>query len=143
MTVASVRRSLKAEGQSASIRELVKQHNQRPFQPNVKFPLSLRKFIGALPPGRIVRKVIPLKLLQSKLDEFINTPGLPPLQIRLHGSHFGVSTLFVFLKDKIKNDYDRKNPLVERELAGPGETLNFSVPLRGTHSFRFNDVNSN
>jgi phospholipase C len=143
MTVASVRRSLKLEGRSASIRDLVKQRNQIPFQPNVIFPLSLRKFIGALPPGRIVNKAIPLKLLQSKLDEFINKPELPPLQIRLHGSHFGVSTLFVFLKDKIKNDYDRKNPLVEKELAGPGEVLEFSVPLRGTHSFRFNDVNSN
>ena len=103
MTVASVRRSLNLEGRSGSIRELVKQHNQRPFQPNVKFPLSLRKFIGALPPGRILKKVISLNLLQSKLDEFINAPELPPLQIRLHGSHFGVSTLFVFLKDKIKN----------------------------------------
>jgi phospholipase C len=143
MTVASTRRLLKVEGRSASIRELVKQRNEIPFQPNVKFPVSLRKFIGALPPGRIGRKVIPLKFLQSKLDEFINTPKLPPLQIRLHGSHFGVSTLFVFKKDKIKNDYDRKNPLVERELAGPGETLNFSVPFRGTHNFRFNDVNSN
>ena len=52
MTVASVRRSLKLEGRSASIRDLVKQRDQIPFQPNVKFPLSLRKFIGALPPGR-------------------------------------------------------------------------------------------
>jgi phospholipase C len=142
MTVASVRRSLKLEGRSASIRDLVKQRNQIPFQPNVKFPVSLRKFIGALPPGRILRKVIPLNLLKSKLDEFINTPKLPPLQIRLHGSHFGVSTLFVFLKDKIEDGYDRKNPLVEKDLAGPGEVLEFSVPLRGTHSFRFNDVNS-
>jgi phospholipase C len=49
----------------------------------------------------------------------------------------------VLFKYKNNHDYDRKNPLVERELAGPGETLNFSVPLRGTHSFRFNDVNSN
>ncbi len=143
MTIASVRRSLKLEGRSASIRDLVKQRNQIPSQPNVKFPLSLRKFIGALPPGRIVKKVISLKLLQSKLDEFINTPELPLFQIRLHGSHFGVSTLFVFLKDKLGKGYDRKNPLVEKELAGPGETLEFSVPFRGSHSFRFNDVNSN
>ena len=142
MTVASVRRSLKLEGRSASIRELVKQRNQIPFQPNVKFPVSLRKFIGALPPGRILKKVISLKLLQSKLDEFINTPKPPPLQIRLHGSHFGVSTLFVFLKNKIGNDYDRKNPLVERDLAGPGEVLEFSG-LFSDHRFRFNDVNSN
>lgn len=143
MTVASVRRSLKLEGRSAGLRDLVKQRNQIPSLPNVKFPVSLRKFIGALPPGRIVRKVIPLNLLRSKLDEIINDPKLPPLQIRLHGSHFGVSTLFVFLKDKIKNDYDWKNPLVEKELAGPGETLEFPGVFFGTHKFRFNDVNSN
>jgi hypothetical protein len=51
--MASVRESLNIVGQSASIKQLAEQRNE-------SFPLSLRNFIGAPPPGRILRKVISL-----------------------------------------------------------------------------------
>jgi phospholipase C len=141
MTTASTRRLLKLEGRSASIKELVQQ--RRKLQPNLKSPVSLRKFIGALPPGRILRKIISFRLLKRKLNEFFNNREHPLLQVRLHGSHFGVSTLFVLLEDPVTKDYDKKNPVVEKDLVGPGEVLEFPGVFFGTHRFRFNDVNSN
>jgi len=67
MILASVRQSLKVSGLPISIREEVRKRNQVPFGPDWRpdwtFPLSLRKFIGAVPPGRVLRKVIPLNFL--------------------------------------------------------------------------------
>jgi len=77
--MASVRQSLNVVGRPVSIRELVRLRNQQPFPPDWTFPLSLRKFIGALPPGRILRKVIPLDLFPCGS----NTPQLAARN-RLH-----------------------------------------------------------
>ena len=54
MTSKSVREALHVAGQSISIKQVVRQHNV-PF-PKWSYPLSLRKFVGALPPGRILGK---------------------------------------------------------------------------------------
>ena len=64
----SVRESLNVVGQTVSIKELAHQRN-------ASFPLSLREFVGALPPGRMLKKEIPLDFLQRKFDEFFNNPS--------------------------------------------------------------------
>ena len=87
MISVSVRNALNAVGQSVSIRQVVRQHNL-PF-PRWSYPLSLRKFVGALPPGRILRKVIPLDLLQRKFDEFFNNRPRPLFKFKLHGDEMG------------------------------------------------------
>ena len=68
----SVRESLNVVGQAVSIRQLAHQRNE-------SFPLSLRNFVGALPPGRILKKIISLEFLQRKFDEFFNNPERRPL----------------------------------------------------------------
>lgn len=95
----SVRDALKVLGQAVSIRQLAQQRNE-------SFPLSLRKFVGALPPGRVLRKVISLDLLQRKFDEFFNNPDRRPLfKIRLDNVGSGDhrhSTLDVFFDHPAK-----------------------------------------
>ncbi len=133
--IVSVREALNVVGQPVSIRELAQQRNE-------SFPLSLRQFVGAPPPGRILRKVIPLELLQRKFDEFFNSRERGPLfQIRLNGKKLGQSTLTVAF-DKPVGGYDHEDPLVSKELAGPGEVLEIPGVIFGTHKYRFSDVNS-
>jgi hypothetical protein len=86
MTSKSVREALQVAGQSISIKQVVRLNNV-PF-PKWSYPLSLRKFVGALPPGRILRKEIPLDLLQRKFDEFFNNREKPLFKFRLHGDAF-------------------------------------------------------
>jgi len=98
MIVASVRQFLNVPGRSVSIREAVQNVNiGLPPHLDYKFPLSLRKFIRALPPGRVFTKVIPFDLLQRKFDEFFNNRDKPLLQLRLHGSK-----LEVWLEDPLR-----------------------------------------
>jgi phospholipase C len=140
MTVASVRKSLNIVGRSASIRELIRIQKQRPLHPDLTFPVSLRTFIGAVPPGRILRKVIPLVLLQSKFNEFLYDRFRPLFQLHIDGQNLGASTLSV-LFDKPGKGYDLNDPLVETALGEP-EPLTIPGIVFGTHRFRFSDVNS-
>ena len=71
-------------------------------QRNEAFPLSLRNFVGAPPPGPILRKVILLDLLQRKFDEFLNRRARPPFLVRLNGTHYGASTVTVTFDDPVK-----------------------------------------
>jgi len=96
----SIRDSLGLIGRSASIRELAQQGN-------ASFPLSLRQFVGAPPPGRLFRKVISLDFLQQKLDVIFNQRPRPLYLIRLNGSHYGQSTVSVFFDDPVRGyDHD-------------------------------------
>ena len=90
----SVRESLNVVGQSVSIKQLAHQRN-------ASFPLSLRNFVGAPPPGRILRKVISLDFLQRKFDVFFNERVRPLFQIRLNSKErkFGQSALTVAMDD--------------------------------------------
>src|SRR6266487_6117299 len=102
----SVREALDVVGQTVSIKELAHQRN-------ASFPLSLREFVGAPPPGRILKKNIPLALLQRKLDEFFNNLDRRPLfKIRLHNVGSGDhrhSTLDVFF-DHPRTGYTSQMP---------------------------------
>src|SRR4030095_16840512 len=93
MISVSVRDALNLVGRPASVREIVRLRNL-PF-PIWSFPLSLRKFVGALPPGRILRKVIPLDLLQRKFDEFFNRRPRPVFKLHIDGQQMGASALTV------------------------------------------------
>src|SRR5262249_45363236 len=134
----SVRDALKAVGQSISIKQVAHQRN-------ASFPLSLREFMGALPPGRILTKVISLDFLQRKFNVFINDRARPLFQVRLDSKEkkFGQSTLTLAM-DTPKG-YDHDHATVLKELAGPGERLSFDVgvgPLSVTYYYYFQDVNS-
>src|SRR6266404_9201371 len=134
----SVRGSLNVVGKSVSIKQLAHQRN-------ASFPLSLRNFVGALPPGRILNKVVSLDFLQRKFDVFINERSRPLFQVRLDSKErkFGQSTLTVAMDDP--KGYDHVHPKVLKELAGPGERLSFDVgvgPLSVTYYYYFKDVNS-
>jgi hypothetical protein len=125
----SVRQSLNVVGQPTSIKQLA-------HQSNAPFPLSLRQFVGAPPPGRILHKVISLDLLQRKFDEFLNKRGRPPLLVRLNGTHYGASTVTVTFDDPVKI-YDH-DPFISVDLAN----LEFPGIVFGTHRFYFQDLNS-
>src|SRR5262245_5229014 len=127
----SVREALDVVGQAVSIKELAHQRN-------ADFPLSLREFVGALPPGHLRKKVIVLDFLQRKFNEFFNQRPQPLLQFRLHGDAPGASTLSVLFNDPLlETGYDEENPLEAVELAGPGEVL-----TAGESRYRFVDVRS-
>jgi hypothetical protein len=133
MAHTSMRDFLKAAGKAASVRQ-VATASRWPF------PLSLRRFTGALPPGRIQRKVVSLDLLQRKFDEFLNRRGRPPFLIRFHGTRFGASTVTVTFDDPARGF--GHEPFASIELAGPGEVLEFPGIIFGTHRFHFRDLNS-
>lgn len=137
MIVTNVRQSLNVVGQIASIRELVRQRNLNPFAPDFTYPLSLRKFVGALPPGRILRKVIPLELLQRKFDEFFNKRDRPLFKFRLHGDEWRKSDLTKFMEDPVTT---RWKPYGTPKDLGD-LWLDVQFPLPNT-SYRFNDLNS-
>ena len=126
MVMTSVRAALGATGKTASIK-------QSAHQVNAPFPLSLRSFVKAPPPGRILHKVISLDLLQRKLDEFLNKRGRPPFLVRLNGTHYGASTVTVTFDDPAKG-YDH-DPFISIDLAKPGESLEFPGIVFGTHKF--------
>ncbi len=130
----SVRDSLNVVGQSVSIKQLAHQRNE-------SFPLSLRKFVGAPPPGRILKKVISLDFLQRKFDVFFNQRIRPLFQIRLDGPKFGASTLTVAFDDPVTS-YDHDKPLSSQDLAGPGEVLSYPGLIFGVHRYHFSDVKS-
>jgi phospholipase C len=129
----SVRDALGLAGQSASIRELAQAQG-------ASFPLSLRQFVGAPPPGRLRRKVISLDFLQHELDTLINQRARPLYLIRLHGTHYGASTVGVFFDDPAHGYEHEPNNSVD--LAGPDADLTFPGIFFGTHRFYFQDVNS-
>jgi phospholipase C len=114
---------------SISIKELAHQHN-------ASFPLSLREIVGALPPGRILKRVIPLALLQRKFDEFFNNPKRRPLcKIRLHNVGSGDhrhSTLDVFFDHPAKGYTSQLPDGQPRDLG----------QLESVVDYHFNDVNS-
>ena len=128
----SVREALDVVGQAVSLKELA--HHQR----GAEFPLSLRTFVGALPPGRLHKKVIPLDALQRKFDTLFNQRPQPLLQFRLHGDAPGASTLSVLFNNPLlETGYDEENPLEAVELAGSGEVL-----TARDSRYRFVDVRS-
>ena len=129
----SVRGSLNAAGQVVSIRHVAQASGQT-------FPLSLRSFIHAPPPGPVRHRVISLDLLQRKFDEFLNKRSRPPFLVRLNGTHYGASTVTVTFDDPVKG-YDH-DPFINVDLAKPGESLEFPGIVFGTHRFYFQDVNS-
>lgn len=135
MTSKSVREALQVAGQSISIKQVVRQHNL-PF-PKWSYPLSLRKFVGALPPGRILRKVIPLDLLQRKFDEFFNNREKPLFKFRLHGTEWGKGELNVSFDDPVKGWRPFIDPIEFDNL-----WIDVQAPLPNT-SYRFNDLNTN
>jgi len=135
----SVREALDVMGQAVSIKELAHQRG-------VDAPFSLREFVGAPPPGHMRQKVIPLNILQQKFDTFFKQRARPLLQVRLDGKAPGRSTLTVLFDAPLSQSgtgYDEEHPLIEKELAGPGEVLEFPGVIFGTHRYRFVDVRSN
>lgn len=135
--MASVRNALGLVGKSASLRHLAQQRN-------AAFPLSLRDFVGAPPPGRIVRKTVSLDFLQRKFDEIVNHRAPPLFLARLDSKKkkHGQSALSLAMVDR-NGQYDLDDPFVSGELAGPGERLSFDVGLGGlavTYYFYFQDL---
>lgn len=133
----SVRNALGLGGKSASLRQLAQQRN-------TAFPLSLRDFVGAPPPGRIVRKTVSLDFLQRKFDEIVNHRDPPLFQAQLDSAEkkHGQSALSLAMVDR-NGQYDLDDPFVSAELAGPGERLSFDVGLVGlavTYYFYFQDL---
>ena len=129
----SVRAELGVLETSVSVRQWAEQHN-------LSFPLSLRKSMHSVPAGHILRKVIPLDVLQRKFDEFLNFRSRPPFLIRLNGTQYGESTVTVTFDDPVKGfEHD---PFINAELAKPGEALEFDGIVFGTHRFYFQDVKS-
>jgi phospholipase C len=122
----SVRRSLRIR-RSASIKQLAHQRNE-------PFPLSLRKFVGALPPGRILRKVVDLELLQRKFDQFVNQREQPLFRFRLHGEDYGSSTLTVLFEHPVNG----LEPFAEKDLGH----LEIDLPGPLNPDYHFNDLNS-
>src|SRR3954447_16769789 len=110
----SVRDALDLVGQSASIRQLAGQRN-------APFPLSVRQFVGAPPPGQLLRKTVSPGLLQQKIDVIFNERSKPLYHVRFHGTHYGASTAAVFVNDPVHGYLHEPNASVE--LAGPGEVL--------------------
>ncbi len=138
MIVASVRQFLNVPGRSVSIREAVQNVNVGlPPHLDYKFPLSLRRFIKALPPGRVLRKVIPLNLLQRKFDEFINDRVPQLVKLRLHGTTYGKSKFEIYLLNE-KGAYDEK-PYYSRDL----DNLEIPLPLAPNPDFYFNNLETN
>jgi phospholipase C len=128
MVSVSVRDSLNVVGKAVSIRQLAKQRKE-------PFPLSLRQFVGAPPPGRILTKIVALELLQRKFDEFFNNRSRPLFKLRLHGTEFGSSTLSIFFDDPVTGYRLHGDP---KDLGH----LEFDLPLSPNPDFHFSDVNS-
>ncbi len=129
MISVSVRNALQIAGQAVSLRQLARQSNQ-------PFPLSLRDWVGALPPGRVLRKVIPLDLLQRKFDELFNNRPSPLFKFRLHGDEWAKGELTILF------DYPAEG---YKPFVAPIDLgrlwLDVQWPLPNT-SYRFNDLNT-
>lgn len=138
MIVASVRQFLNVPGRSISIREAVRIVNiGLPPHLDYKFPLSIRKFIKAVPPGRVLRKVIPLNFLQRKFDEFINDRFPRLVKLRLHGTSYGKSNFEVYLLNG-KGVYDEK-PNYSWDMGH----LEIPLPFAPNPDFYFNNLETN
>jgi phospholipase C len=134
MISVSVRSALNLEGRSASLRQIVNLHNV-PI-PRWFYPLSLRAFVGALPPGQILRKVIPLDLLQRKFDEFVNQREPPLVELRLHGTEYGSSRLKAY-QLTARGDAYEPEPFWDEDMG------HLEVDLPGPNpDFHFNDLKS-
>jgi phospholipase C len=132
MISVSVRSALNLVGRSASVREVVRQRNL-PF-PIWSYPLSLRKFVGALPPGRVLRKVLPLDLLQRKFDQFINDPRPQLFMLRLDGENYGSSNFEI-------HKLDERGDLKLYRSADMGH-LEIDLPGPFNPDFYINELNS-
>lgn len=122
----SVREALNAVGQAVSIKDIAHQRH-------ASFPLLLRPFVGALPPGQLRQKVISLDLLQRKFDEIFEERDWPLFKIRLHNLGSGDhrhSTLTVY-KQYVHDQYE---PLI-----GPKDLGQLTSSIADYH---FNDLNS-
>jgi len=128
----SVRESLNAAGRSVSIKELAHQRN-------ASFPLSLRTFVGAPPPGRLLRKVISLDFLQRKFTEIFEKRDRPLFKVKLDGTDYGKGELTIFFDDPVAEggykvfstrDFKRNE-------------LDIDIPIPLDHHFYFRDLNSN
>ncbi|MGY6277899.1 alkaline phosphatase family protein [Methylomonas sp. MgM2] len=128
----SVRDTLKLAGKAGSIKQLAHQRN-------AAFPLSLRAFVGAPPPGRIRRKSISLEVLQRKSDEIFDIRTQQLFKIRLHnvgGGDHRHSTLTVY-QDA---GYQENGQEVYNVLAGyPKDLGQLSSQISDYH---FNDLNT-
>jgi phospholipase C len=103
----------------------------------VPFPVHVRSWIGALPPGRILRKIWSFDLLQRKFDEVLNEPKPPLVQLRLHGERRGEGKAQVFKRDSLDpSRYDEDDPLYEHGLG----QLEIDLPGPFDPDYRFVDL---
>ena len=131
----SVRESLHVVGQAVSIKQLAQQRN-------VSFPLSLRQFVGAPPPGRLLTRVVPLELLQQKFDLFFNERERPLFKIRFHNLGSGDhrhSTVDVLFDDPAKGYTSQLRDGKPKDLGQLEIDLPFPSP---NPDFHFSDLNS-
>lgn len=134
--ITSIREQLSVIGKSASLHEIA-------VKRKAGFPLSLREFVGAPPPGRIAHKSVSFDFLQRKFDEIINQRNPPLFEIKLNSEKHkhGQSTVSVAMVDR-NGAYDHTDPFVNQELSAPGERLGFDVgPL--TYYFYLQELHSN
>lgn len=90
---------------------------QAAAEAGLSFPVHVRRWIGAPPPGRFLRKVWSFDLLQRKFDEVLNDPTPPLVQLQLHGERRGEGTARVFKRDSLDpSRYDEEDPIEERDL---------------------------
>lgn len=128
MISTSVSDYLQAAGQSVSLKQLAHESGQ-------PFPLSVRTWVGALPPGRVIRKEISLDLLRSKFDTFFNDRTTPLFKFRLHGEEYGESHLTIYFDE----------PAVGyQEFVGPGDLGDLEIDLPGPFNpdYHFNNLES-
>jgi phospholipase C len=127
----SVREALDVVGQAVSIKQLAHQRN-------ASFPLSLRAFVGAPPPGRMLRKVILLHILQQKFDLFFNQRPRPLFKVKLDGTHHGQGKLTV-----LQNDLEAEGGYKEVKAHDfTRDELDIDIPVPSDHHFYFADLNS-
>lgn len=130
----SVREALNVIGQAVSIRGVAHQRG-------ASFPLSIRNLVGALPAGRLRRKVISLDLLRRKFDQFVNERPQPLFKVRLHNIGSGDhrhSTVDVLLIDPVKGEIPQLSGGKPRDLG----QLEFDLTGLPNPDFHFSDLNS-
>lgn len=127
----SVRESLNVVGQVVSLQQMAHQRN-------ASFPLSLRTFVGAPPPGRIRRKPISLHFLQQKLDVIFDQRPQPLFKVKLDGTDYGKGALTVFFADSVAEDGYKI--IASHEFQR--NDLDIDIPIPGDHHFYFADLHS-
>src|SRR6476620_8280207 len=130
----TVRSALNVGGHAVSLKDMA---NQR----GTALPVSVRNFIGAPPAGRVTTRIVPLALLQQKLDTFLNRPDQPPLfKVRLHNIGSGDhrhSTVDVRFNDPARHGYVSQLPDEQPKDLGQ---LEIDLPLAPNPDFHFNDL---